>query len=156
MGDKNKTMWLVGLVVLIIVVGLAATKNKGKKTLQPSVTTDTTMDKEAPADSSVAVSNQAAASALRIDSAMFAKPGYVVIHEQKDGKPGPVIGHSNMYKPGTYNDISVTLDRQSILGETLYAMLHDDDGNSEYVFPGEDTPTVNDAGDVVVMPLDIQ
>jgi len=151
---KNK-MVLVGLVIVIAVLAFVVL-GRGDNTQESTESNGESMTDEAMVDSSVAVSSQAVGSSLTIDSAVFVKPGYIVIHEQVDGAPGPVIGNSVLYTADTYENVSVDLGRESVSGETLYAMLHDDDGDSEYVFPGADEPTVDSAGDVVLMPVEIQ
>jgi len=40
----------------------------------------------------------------------------------------------------------VMLTRETQVGETLYAMLHSDDGDGTYEFPGDDLPIKNEEG----------
>ncbi len=70
-------------------------------------------------------------------------PGWLVIHAQKDGKPGPVIGHSPV-AAGVNSDVVVEIDVANAT-ETLYAMLHTDAGEiGTYEFPGPDAPVAVD------------
>lgn len=76
-------------------------------------------------------------------------PGWLVIHAQKDGKPGPVLGHSAV-SDGVNTNVVVEID-VSGAAETLYAMLHTDAGTvGTYEFPGPDGPVK--VGDKVVTP----
>jgi len=149
----NKMILILGAVIVVVAVYML-TRGRGGEA-QPTTPVPTQV-MEAPEDSSIDVSNQAAGASAVVDSASFVGPGYIVIHEQKGGKLGPVIGHSELYETGSYESVSVTLDRPSVSGETLYAMLHDDDGNAEYEFPGADTPTKNLAGEIVLLPFEVE
>ena len=85
----------------------------------------------------------------------FKEPGYIVIHLSKDGKPGKVIGHSDLYGAGSYSGVAFSLDDLIVGDNSLFAMLHTDDGDGNYEFPGEDLPTKVD-GAVVVKPFSIE
>jgi plastocyanin len=75
-------------------------------------------------------------------------PGWLVIHAQADGKPGPILG----YKPvtdGLNADIKVEIDLAGAT-ETLYAMLHTDGGAiGTWEFPGGPDAPVQVDGRVV-------
>lgn len=73
--------------------------------------------------------------------------GWLVIHAQQDGKPGPVLGHSAV-SDGENSNVVVQIDMSGAT-ETLYAMLHTDAGTvGTYEFPGSDAP-VSVEGQVV-------
>ncbi len=78
-------------------------------------------------------------------------PGWVVIHADNEGLPGPVLGQSAV-PAGITADVVVEIDLDG-LTDTLWTMLHVDEGTAgEYEFPGADGPvTVNDT--VVVYPF---
>ncbi len=66
-------------------------------------------------------------------------PGWLVIHAEAGGKPGPVIGYSPV-RDGTNTDVAVTVDTARA-PEVLFAMLHTDAGQvGVYEFPGADAP----------------
>mgnify|MGYP006280389995 CR=1 FL=1 len=108
---------------------------------------------------SVAVSDQTAdpANEVSVDEVVSDGQGWVVIHEQNEAGDsfGAVIGQT-MVSDGTNSNVTVTLDRDATDGETLYAMLHDDDPeDGNYTFDGsngEDPPVAVD-GSVVVEPF---
>lgn len=78
--------------------------------------------------------------------------GFVVVHSDADGSPGPVIGHAPIDE-GTTSNLSVTLDTPLTADATVWPMLHVDAGVlGTYEFPGADGP-VSDANGVVVRPL---
>jgi predicted lipoprotein with Yx(FWY)xxD motif len=77
-------------------------------------------------------------------------PGWLVIHAQADGKPGPILGYTPL-KDGENKDVAVEIDIAKAT-ETIYAMLHTDVGEmGAFEFPdGPDTPVKVD--DKVVTP----
>ena len=79
-------------------------------------------------------------------------PGWIVIHAQAEGKPGPILGFSRV-KDGENADVLVDIDATKAT-ETLFAMLHSDLGEEgSFEFPeGPDTP-VKVGDKVVTRPL---
>jgi len=78
-------------------------------------------------------------------------PGWMVIHAEEDGAPGPVIGQAQVFD-GTTRNVTVEID-VDMATETLYAMLHQDTGEEgTYEFPEADPP-VRVEGNVVVQPF---
>lgn len=80
-------------------------------------------------------------------------PGWLVIHSDKDGAPGPVLGYTAV-SDGENMDVVVVLAAEGRT-ETLHAMLHTDAGTEgNYEFPGDDIPVSVD-GSVVNIPFQI-
>lgn len=80
---------------------------------------------------------------VTVAEVVAAQDGWMVIHAQKDGGIGPVIGHAPV-KAGTNTDVVVEIDTGAAT-DTLYAMLHIDAGETgTYEFPGPDGPVVVD------------
>ncbi len=79
-------------------------------------------------------------------------PGFIVIHEDAMGAPGPVLGNAALSN-GNNRDVRVTLSRDAVDGERLYAMLHTDTGMiGTYEFDGMnmlDGPVRDANGDVI-------
>jgi hypothetical protein len=74
--------------------------------------------------------------------------GWLVIHTEADGKPGPVIGYTQVPAGGS-SDVKVTVDASQATPK-LFAMLHVDEGTKgTYEFPGADVPVRE--GDMIVM-----
>jgi len=64
-------------------------------------------------------------------------PAWVVVHQDDGGSPGTVIGHSDVLSAGEFEtDITANISAEA----SYWAMLHNDDGDGEYAFPGNDTP----------------
>ncbi len=105
---------------------------------------------------SVSVTDQALAEdgTVTIDQVVSAGPGWLVIHAQADGSPGPILGQTQV-SAGENNGVVVEIDPAGAT-ETLYAMLHVDAGTvGEFEFPGDDVPAVDADGNVVTPPFAI-
>jgi hypothetical protein len=95
-------------------------------------------------------------SAVLVASVTLPDGGFVAVHADEDGAPGPVIGVSELLGPGTSEDVEVPLDTPLETDATVYPMAHvDGDANGEYEFPGPDVPAVDDAGEVVVVAVEV-
>ena len=91
---------------------------------------------------------------VTVASAYMDAPGWLVIHIEADGKPGPVIGYVAL-PAGESKDIQVTIDASKATPK-LFAMLHIDAGIvGTYEFPGDDVP-IKDGDMVVMTPFDIK
>ncbi|HUM72362.1 MAG TPA: hypothetical protein PLK31_26350, partial [Chloroflexota bacterium] len=89
-----------------------------------------------------------------VDSVTADVPGWIVIHAQADGRPGPILGYAPV-AAGENLDVTVTIDPAGAT-ETLYAMLHVDAGTpGEYEFPGADTPAMDADGNMVTPPFTV-
>ena len=68
--------------------------------------------------------------------------GWIAVHVDQEGKPGPVIGHAAAPKGQTRN-LAVKLDQDVPVGGKVWPMLHIDAGTlGTYEFPGADAPVV--------------
>ena len=74
--------------------------------------------------------------------------GFIAIHQDAAGAPGPVVGHADIPE-GDSSDVVVTLDAPVTTGK-FWPMLHLDAGTiGTYEFPGPDGP-VKDAAGIVM------
>ncbi len=106
-----------------------------------------------PIEPSVTVSDQASAEGtVTIDGVTAADAGWIVIHADADGAPGPVIGQAPVIV-GFNPEVAVEIDL-SAATPTLYAMLHLDAGSQgTYEFPGDDAPVFDAADNIVLTPF---
>ncbi len=106
-----------------------------------------------PIEDAVTASDQAAADGtVTVDLVSAIEPGWIVIHAEADGGPGPVIGFAAI-EVGNNANVAVEIDLDGAT-ETLYAMLHLDLGAAgAYEFPGEDAPVFDAGGNVVLAPF---
>ncbi len=104
--------------------------------------------------SSLSVSSQPlVGNEITIDSLYLDKPGYVVVHKDAEGRPGAVIGHSDLIS-GAKTNLKINVNANQS-GTKVFAMLHyDDDNDGVYGFPDEDKPVVLE-GNVVVKPITV-
>lgn len=107
-------------------------------------------------DDAVSVAGQLAndENTVVVPAVRAAADGWIVIHADQDGGPGPVAGFAPVTAGNNYN-IAVELD-PAIATETLHAMLHVDAGTAgEYEFPGDDGPVMDADGNVVMEPFQV-
>ena len=89
-----------------------------------------------------------------IQEVSFKDAGYMVIHLSQDGKPGSVIGNSALFASGTYTNVGVEVSELQEGENSLFAMVHIDDGDGVYEFPGDDVPA-KEGDTIVVKPLTV-
>jgi len=76
-------------------------------------------------------------------------PGFVVVRDDDGGTPGPVLGHTAV-PGGLSTGVSVTLGRNLEDGETLWAVLHVDEGTAgAFEYPGPDAAATDAGGNVI-------
>ncbi|GAB4508798.1 MAG: hypothetical protein OHK0046_02330 [Anaerolineae bacterium] len=87
---------------------------------------------------------------VTVDYVFSPGPGFIVIHTDNNGAPGPVIGQ-RLLSPGANYGVSVEIDAASAT-PVLYAMLHEDTGEmGVYEFgavEGADGPVIVDGAPV--------
>ena len=125
---------------VMMIPGLTATAEEAVMAAEPTVTV---ADQESDG-ASVTVAGVKAPEA-----------GWMVIHADADGKPGPILGETAV-PAGTTENVVVMLDAPLEGDATLWAMLHTDAGEAGvYEFPdGPDVP-VTWAGSVVMAPFNV-
>lgn len=89
------------------------------------------------------------------ESVILQSPGYVVIHLDDEGRPGAVVGNSELLDEGQHENVDVEIVSELAEGEIIYAMLHRDDGDGEYEFPGDDLPVTDDIGEPVMAVVEV-
>ena len=145
--------WLLAAGLLLL--SLAACQSATTEATFPPATAvqePTAAPQEEPAVvPSVSVDDQALENeTVSIAEVISNGPGWLVVHAQADGKPGPILGYSPL-KDGVNTDVQVEIDAANAT-ETLYAMLHADAGQvGQWEFPdGPDVPVK--VGEQVVTP----
>lgn len=78
----------------------------------------------------ISVDEQPAGSSVTVNMATFGVPGWVVIHEDKDGALGNIIGAAR-FDPGIHLG-EVPLLRNTVSGGMYHAVLYTDDGDREF------------------------
>lgn len=119
----------VGIVsILVVLLGLGWFVVGDRSPSDAATTTDDVASSPLRAEPNViVVTDQQPGTEITASLASFEKDGgFVVIHEDVDGQPGAVLGASSLLLAGDNVNVSVTLSRTSVDGETLHAMLHTD------------------------------
>ena len=92
------------------------------------------------------------ADVIDISKVVFDKSGFVVIHTVENGKPGAIVGNSEVFTPGTHTNVGVKLPRESWeYHKQLIAMIHYDDGDNTYEYPSSDLPALKEGQVVMVL-----
>jgi hypothetical protein len=102
-----------------------------------------------PVNPSLTVSGQPLDSdgVLLIDSVTVLDPAWVVIHAEREGQVGEVLGQTAV-STGTTTDVEITIDPLQAT-DTLAAMIHVNAGSEEdFDFPGEDDPLLEDGSTI--------
>ena len=89
-----------------------------------------------------------------IPAVILARPGYVAVHGEKDGKAviTPALGVSKLLPANLNRNVTITLNGLVDGAQTVYPMARfEGNGNEEYKFPGSDAPVTVD-GKVLVAP----
>lgn len=66
-----------------------------------------------------------------VSSTIVEQNGWVVIHKDAGGKPGPAIGETYV-TAGEHSQVSVSLREATVDGMAYFAMLHRDDGDRKF------------------------
>jgi hypothetical protein len=84
-------------------------------------------------ENAIYVAAQPPGHSVSVSMVRLKRPGFVVIHEDRAGAPGKILGVSSLLPAGdTENLQPITLSRVTRDGETIYAMLHFDDGDGKF------------------------
>lgn len=98
---------------------------------------------------SVSVEDQKPGNNVLIQSLSLAVTGWVVIHDDNNGKPGHILG-AHRFNVGTYAGQNVELLKGTEEGKVYYAMLHADDGDRQFDYR-VDLPLKDETGNMVMM-----
>lgn len=94
-------------------------------------------------------------SMITVGSVDLPAAGFIAVHSDGGGSPGPVIGVSDLLPAGTSTDVMVMLDTPIDADTTLFPMVHiDTNGNGAYEFgavEGVDGPGLTADGEVAVV-----
>ena len=96
--------------------------------------------------------------AVTVASVSLPTEGFVVIHADADGAPGPILGRTDLLPAGDSADVVVSLDTAIEADATVFPMAHvDANANGEYEFMPPDTtidvPAATVDGTVAVLSI---
>ena len=156
---KNKLL-ISGLLTLIFMLTACGTQPAQSKEVPQGAVTEVSKVEmtESPAEAeipAITVSDQDLNNeTVTVAEVVSNGPGWIVIHAQADGKPGPILGYSPVTN-GKNKNVVVNIDSANAT-ETLYAMLHTDAGEiGTFEFPGGSDGPVTVDGQVVTPPFTV-
>jgi plastocyanin len=160
-GRRPPTLILAASALLLVALVVAAC-GQAASTVAPAVQPTAVVPTSVPAAAATSVPEAAAIipsvtvadQAIVEDSVTIAQvvsdgPGWLIVHADNSGQPGPVLGYS-LVSDGENKDVVIRID-VSDATQTVYAMLHSDGGTvGSYEFPGSDGPVL--VGEQMVSP----
>lgn len=105
-------------------------------------------------DNAIYVADQKPGAEIKATVVNLKEAGYVVVHEIVDGKPGKIVGSSDLLPAGEHQAVSITLASAYEDGVRLIAMLHNDNGDSSFSAES-DLSVKNKSGEVIMMEFGI-
>jgi plastocyanin len=151
---RKNLLFLLTTLSMLAVLLTACGGSAPEDTPTPEMPTDAPTETPQAIIPAVTVADQDASSGtVTVPEVTAAQLGWMVIHADADGSPGPVIGYTQVQE-GENPNVTVDIDLDAAT-ETLYAMLHLDAGTpGTYEFPGDDVPVKVDDS-VVVKPFTV-
>jgi hypothetical protein len=142
--------FVVGFFIAWLVFGGSGTANDaaGKNEDTASPLTENTFVPFSGTASITAV-NQKPGRTASVSSAETDKESWIAIHEDREGKPGNILGAKKIGVGATQN-IEVSLLREMKDGGTYYAMLHAEDGDGSFDYK-KDTPLLDSEGNPIMI-----
>lgn len=150
---------LIALALVAILFGRANAPEEGNEHETPEGgeaggTVPATSELLRAGEHAIFVAEQKPGESITVHTLYLGGDGYVVIHEDSNGTPGPILGASPLLHEGVGNNLAITLSRATQDGEALYAMLHKDNGDGQFN-PQQDDPFVDSQGNIVMMRFEI-
>ena len=150
--NKKLILILVGIVVILGALYYFTTNKSVESTetgdqmnevVDPIPDTSSGMRAE---DNVVLVNEQKPGTKIMGAMISLVAPGFLVIHEDKDGTAGAILGASALLQAGDNTNVPVTLSRATKDGEKLHAMLHTDVDADGTFDAAVDTPVMSTMG----------
>lgn len=156
----HSTKKLVGIAIIAFLAGalmmwFAGGKNPRVIVVEGDANDDTqTMDATdkdkttSNASGMLEARNQPPGDSVLIDAAILVQNGWVVIHEDRNGQPGNILGARRLGE-GSHTGEQVALLRGTVGGLTYYAMLHNEDGDGVFDHT-KDLPLRNESNEIIM------
>jgi hypothetical protein len=138
-----------GIIALVIVIvvggGVYWFMNMEKPMDQAAAPTDTSNAMRIE-ENMIIVNEQKPGNSVTIAQVHLAAPGFVVIHEDKDGAAGEILGSSTLLPSGDSGQIVVSLSKSLSDATKLHAMLHNDTNGDGKFDSSVDMPVPSQLG----------
>lgn len=147
-----KILALTGMALASLGAGCAQTVTKLEASAtqtekQVSAVAQTTPALEQTFKNLIEVKDQKPGDEVMIDDVSIEKNGYVVVHEDDNGRVGEIVGRSDLLNAG--ETVSVALKMKMHADLSHWAMLHVDNGDSVFN-EKQDLPLKDENGDFIM------
>lgn len=141
-----------------LLVSCLASVGAGCTSDAPSpVVTTPARDVQAPVrplgEDDVRIDPQSPSETVIIRESQFSKRGFIVIHLDEAGKPGKILGVSDVQSVGHHGETWISVSPSLQQGKTYFATLRHDNGDNRYD-PTKDEP-VKQGDTLVQIPFDV-
>lgn len=150
---NNYGFWII--LIIIIIVGYFIYRVFFSETTVGTQTNTPTTTQNIIAAPSVQALDQAPGKQITVSSVNLERSGWVTIHKEENNNPGTVIGVSTLMPSGKTDNVVVPLTITTRNNERVYVMLHDDNGNGRFEYPGPDIPLKDSVGSIVMTRITI-
>lgn len=141
---------LIFAIIILILGGVYLSSQKDSDNITNTQNAQQQQTQEREQVGSIEVNDFSPGNTISVAQATLVTPGFVVVHDEKGAKPDQIIGVSNLLPSGTVENITVDLSREITPGESIFVMLHKDDGNGTFEFPGPDSPVTTSNGTIIM------
>ncbi len=117
-------------------------------------TSENSSEVKAGATEMIDIKTQSPGKTVNILKVAMEKDGWVVIHENRDGEPGVILG-AYRFSEGTFNNIEIPLLVAIEQSEDYFAVIHDDDGDKKFNHK-IDTPRENAEGSMILTEFNVK
>ncbi len=83
-----------------------------------------------------------------IKKVTFDTPGYLVVHESDNGKPGKILGLSILYPIGSSSNITIATADKLQSGKQYLLVMHADNSDLKFI-ASQDLPAQNKSGQII-------
>lgn len=156
---NKAVLWIIILVVVL--AGLYWAMSGSSAPVAPDTTgsmatsTATSTPVGMMLENTLTVSEQAAGKEVVISSVTLKEDASIVVHKDAAGSPDVAIGSVTL-KAGSYSDVKIALTESVKSGDTVYAMLHGDNGDGKYTEATESTPLKNATGTILMTSVKVK
>lgn len=109
-----------------------------------------------PKDWGLKISDQAQGATITVDYLAALKPGWVIIYGDEGGQPGKIISETiPPFEAGTFEN-NVFILRTPLINGRYFAVLHTEDDNGSFDFPGSDKEALDSKGGKIIQSFTVK
>lgn len=102
------------------------------------------MQESIPATNYVILGELEGGNIVTVSQASLLQDGYIVLYRINNRGESSLVGKSDLLKAGTHTNVSIQLVSVVAEMQAIVAVLHRDDGNGKFEYPGPDRYLLND------------